>query len=155
VSTFRIAVELTGTESLPVEFATGKEAVPVTGKPSEPVIGKDSIPVYIEKEKEKESPSRTKKLGTETRLPDEYRFFTPELREIGEPFRLKGLDVELAHENFVARADRDQSTYINWRAAFRVALTNSLKWAKKDGTLSAGEATTRTPTVKERIALQQ
>lgn len=55
LATFRIAVEMTGKESLPVEYVTGKESIPVTGKQSIPMTGKESLPPYKDKEKEKES----------------------------------------------------------------------------------------------------
>lgn len=55
LATFRIAVEMTGKESLPVECLSGKESLPVSGKGSIPMTGKESLPPYKDKEKEKES----------------------------------------------------------------------------------------------------
>lgn len=55
LATFRIAVEMTGKESIPVEDATGKESIPVTGKQSIPLTGKESLHAYKDKEKEKEN----------------------------------------------------------------------------------------------------
>lgn len=55
LSTFRIAVEMTGKDSLPDEAVTGKESLPDTGKGSIPETGKESLHAYKVKEKEKES----------------------------------------------------------------------------------------------------
>jgi hypothetical protein len=55
LASFRIAVEMTGKDSLPDEAVTGKESLPDTGKGSIPYTGKDSLHAYKDKEKEKES----------------------------------------------------------------------------------------------------
>lgn len=55
LSNYKIAVEMTGKESIPDDLPTGKESIPVTGKESIPLTGKESIHAYKDKEKEKES----------------------------------------------------------------------------------------------------
>lgn len=101
---------------------------------------------------QKEVPARGRKKD-ETPLPEDLRVFIPELQLIAEPFRLKGLDVELVHQNFVGRADRDGLLYKDWKGAFRVSLTNALKWAEKDGTLRP-PSNGRMPTLKETMGIQ-
>lgn len=63
LATFRISVEMTGKDSLPVEDVTGKESIPVTGKESRPLTGKESIHAYKDKEIEKESRKKVEERG--------------------------------------------------------------------------------------------
>lgn len=90
---------------------------------------------HSKKEPTKKKYSQSRAALPEIPLPDSFREFNVELRAIAAPFAAKGLDVEMAHENFVGRADRDGLLYKDWRGAFRVSLTNALKWAERDGTL--------------------
>lgn len=55
LATFRIAVEMTGKESLPEEALAGKESLPVSGIETLSYAGKESLPAYKDKEKDKES----------------------------------------------------------------------------------------------------
>jgi len=81
------------------------------------------------------SRARRKPRKDETTIPDEFRVFNDKLKEIAEPYRLKGVDVELEHGNFVDSADDKDTLHKNWLGAWHTWLRNALRWGRRDKTL--------------------
>jgi hypothetical protein len=162
LATFRIAVEMTGKESLPVEGVTGKEGLPVTGIDPLPLTGKDSLHAYKDKEKEKES---RKKVEEED--PRGYPFDHFAVAQYCQAFKTE-LPIFQAETIATSVADSEMSRAV-WADVLRTFTGNGyqknhagnavdryvqdmrkIASGKKDSPLPAGQS--RTQTIRERMA---
>lgn len=84
-----------------------------------------------------------------TQLPKPFFEFNGELRQIAEPFRLLGVDVEVEHARFVEYYDEIEKTRKDWARTFNNWLLKAVSIARQRGTLKP-LAETKKETIRER-----